>query len=380
MTPAARAAAAIAVLDRALAGVPVEQALLGWSRASRYAGSGDRAAVRDLVFDALRRRRSRAARGGSDTGRGLILGWCREAGRDPATIFGAGAHAPEALTAAEAASGRDPTADEATDLPDWLLPPLRRSLGDEFQKVAEAFGDRAPVWLRVNRLRATPEAARAALLAEGIDAIPRPGWSEALRVQTGARGIARSRAYLVGLVELQDLSPQLAVAALGDVRGLRTLDLCAGGGGKALALMAAGAQVQAHDIDPGRMADLPARARRAGAQVVIAPPRGTYDLVVVDAPCSGSGTWRRDPAGRWRLTPEKLRAVQAAQRQILADATPLVAPGGRLAYMTCSLLDDENGNQINWLEDGGALTEISRHHFGPLRESDGFFLSILQRS
>ncbi|AXC50721.1 RsmB/NOP family class I SAM-dependent RNA methyltransferase [Paracoccus suum] len=387
MTPSARADAAITILDRILAGAPAEAELLRWSRASRFAGSGDRAAVRDLVFDALRRRRSLAALGGADTGRGLILGALRDSGTDPASVFGAGPHAPRVLTGAETAGGRQPTEVEATDLPDWLLPELQDSLGPRLGAVAAAMRERAPVWLRVNRLRATPDDAITALGADGITVVPHPDWPEALEVAEGNRRIAHSKAYLDGLVELQDLSPQLAVAALGDMSGQQALDFCAGGGGKALALAAAGAaRVLAHDANPRRMADLPARASRAGARITLAPPGSTtldrqFDLVVADVPCSGSGSWRRDPAGRWRLTPDRLAELVKIQAQILDQAALRVRPGGRLAYMTCSQLRRENDDQIAaFCARHPAAHEVLRRHFDPLNASDGFFLSVVTLS
>jgi len=380
MTPAARAAAAAAILDRVLAGEPAAAALLRWARGSRFAGSGDRAAVRDLVHDALRRRRSRAARGGALTGRGLILGLCRETGTDPDTLFGAGPHALAPLSPEERAAGREPDAHEAMDLPDWLLPQLEASLGPDLAAVAAALRHRAPVWLRANALRASPGEAAAALAAEAIATEPAAELATALRVTAGERRVAASRAYREGLVELQDLSPQLAVAALGPLDGQEVLDFCAGGGGKSLALAAAGARVVAHDAEARRMADLPARAARAGARLRIAAPgtvAGRFDLVVADVPCSGSGSWRRDPAGKWRLTPDRLAALTATQDAILDAAARHVRPGGRLAYMTCSLLEAENGERLAaFLGRRDGFAPLLQRCMTPLAESDGFFLGL----
>ncbi len=382
MTPAARAAAAIAILDRILAGDPAEPALLRWSRASRFAGSGDRAAVRDLVFDSLRRLRSRAALGGAMTGRGLMLGLCRDEGLDPAQIFTGEGHAPPMLSADELQAGRAPDADEAMDLPDWLLPFWRSALGPDAQAVALAMRDRAPVWLRVNSGRTDPARAMAALAQEGIEAQPHPDLPGALRVTAGARKLAGAQAYRDGLVELQDLSPQLACAALPAQGSL--LDFCAGGGGKALALAARGASpVVAHDIDPGRMADLPTRAARAGVRIRIAPPgkvSGRFDLVVADVPCSGSGTWRRTPDAKWRLTEADLHRLQGLQTRILDQVAGFVAPGGHLAYMTCSVLDAENRDQITaFLDRSTGFEVLAQQRFTPLSGSDGFFLALMRR-
>lgn len=382
MTPAARVDAAIAILDRILAGEPAEPALLRWSRASRYAGSGDRAAVRDLVFDSLRRLRSRAVLGGALTGRGLMLGMCRDDNTDPALIFSGEGHAPPVLSPDEMAAPRAPDAGERLDLPDWLLPLWQEALGPEAEAVALAMRDRAPLWLRVNLRRTDPGRALAALADDGIAAQPHAELPSALRVTEGARKIASSRAYHDGLVELQDLSPQLACAAL-PVRG-SLLDFCAGGGGKALALAARGAHpVTAHDINPARMADLPARAARAGVQIRIAPPgqvSGRFDLVVADVPCSGSGTWRRAPDAKWRLKATDLDRLQGVQAGILDQAARLVTPGGHLAYMTCSVLRGENSDQADsFLARSPGFEPVSQHRFSPLGASDGFFLALMRR-
>lgn len=384
MTPAARAGTAVTLLDRILAGEAAEAALTNWARASRYAGSGDRAAVRDLVFDALRRRRSRAALGGADTGRGLILGGLREAGADPDAIFGAGPHAPAPLTEAERGGGRAPTPAEALNLPDWLLPAFTEALGPDLPAVAERLASRAPVWLRANLLKASPEEAAAALAAEGIAVEPAPGLPQALRVTEGARRLRGARAYREGLVEVQDLSPQRAVALLGRQDGAEVLDFCAGGGGKALALAAAGAaRIVAHDRDAGRMADLPARAARAGATIEVVRPGGVagrFDLVVADVPCSGSGTWARSPDARWRLTPAALDRLVQVQAGILDEAAAHVRPGGRLALMTCSLLRAENEAQADaFLDRHRGFVAGPSLRLTPLAGGDGFFVACFDR-
>lgn len=380
MTPAARLSAAIGVLDRVLAGESAEKALTNWGRASRFAGSGDRAAVRDLVFDALRQRRSMAALGGGMTGRGLILGLARAAGEE--ALFSGEGHAPATPRPDEA--GRAPEGTEALDLPDWLVPELRRSLGDRLEPVAEALRRRAPVFLRVNLGKADPQRAITALAAEGIAARPHPLAKTALEVTENARKIQNSQAYLTGLVELQDAASQAVVEALPLTDGMRVLDHCAGGGGKTLAMAArAKLRIHAHDIVARRMADLPERARRAGAKVTLTErPAGQapYDLVLVDAPCSGSGSWRRDPEGKWRLDANALQDVCARQAAILDEVAPWVAKGGWLAYATCSLLEAENGDQLaRFLRDhvGWALEDERR--FTPLEGGDGFYLAILRR-
>ena len=353
MTPAARVQAAIEILDAYLAGKPAEQALTGWARRSRFAGSKDRAAVRDHVFDALRSQRSLAALGGAETGRGLMLGACRRDGVDPAAVFTGEGHAPAPLSAEEQAAGHPPAAEaEALDIPDWLWPDFTASLGAEAEAAARALQRRAPVHLRVNLARADRATAIAALAEDGVICRPHAAADTALDVTEGARRIRNAAAYRDGRVELQDAASQALVQALPLKDGMRVLDYCAGGGGKTLAMGArAKLRLYAHDAAPQRMRDLPERAARAGlavellegAAVARAAP---FDLVLCDVPCSGSGAWRRAPEGKWRLTAEKLDEVIATQAAILDRAAGLVAPGGVLAYATCSLLARENSDQI----------------------------------
>lgn len=384
MTPAAHISAAIEVLDAWLAGAPAERALTDWGRAHRFAGSGDRAAIRDLVYDALRCRRSFAWAGGAETGRGLMLGRLRLGGTDPADLFTGADHAPAPVRAAE--TGRPP--EEAPepvrlDVPDWLWPRLQHSLGAEAAPAMAAQRRRAPVWLRVNAARTTVAAAVASLAEAGIATRPHPEVSFALEATENARRISASDAYAGGLVELQDVASQAVVAALGDVGGLEVLDFCAGGGGKALDLAARGALVTAHDANPARMHDLGPRAARAGVRIATAtaealPRHGPFPLVLVDAPCSGSGTWRRDPEGKWRLTPERLSDLSALQGRVLAQAARLVGPGGRLAYVTCSLLAEETAAPVESFLDGHPGWQvIDRRQFLPDAPGDGFSLAVL---
>ncbi|MFC0201736.1 RsmB/NOP family class I SAM-dependent RNA methyltransferase [Paracoccus rhizosphaerae] len=380
MTPAARIAAAIGVLDEILTGSPAEQALLRWSRASRFAGSGDRAALRDLVFGALRRRDSYAALGGALTGRGLMIGHARAEDLPLDDIFSGQGHGPAPLTPAETAHR---ASDLPDDLPDWLRPDWQAALGPLAAEVAAAMTDRAPVWLRVNLARTDPPAAIAALAAEGIGTEPSELLPSALRVTANERTVARSAAYRDGLVELQDLSPQLACARLPLSPRMSVLDFCAGGGGKTLAIGARqpDARLTAHDASVARMADLPARAARAGLRVTVADrPKGSFDLVVADVPCSGSGTWRRTPDAKWRLDRRRLDDLVALQAQILDRVAPLVAQGGWLAYMTCSVLTAENGRQVSdFLARRQGFRLVEDRLWTPLSGGDGFFLAILGR-
>lgn len=380
MTPSARIAAAADVLDRVLAGVGAESALTNWGRASRYAGSGDRSAIRDLVFSALRCRRSFAALGGGLTGRGLMLGLAREAGQDVGVLFNGEGHALAPPGPQEAGRAPDPL--EALDCPDWLAPDLKASLGSGFAPVMERLRHRAPVFLRVNAARIDVAGATAALAAEGIGAVPHRVAGFALEVMEGARKIQSCSTYAEGLVELQDASSQAVVEALPLTAGMRVLDLCAGGGGKTLAMAArAPVRVWAHDAHPRRMKDLLPRAIRAGARISISDnPENTapYHLVLADVPCSGSGSWRRDPEGKWTLTPANLAKIEVLQAAILDRAAPMVAVGGVLAYATCSLLSAENEAQVTeFLARNRTWDCKLQRRFTPLDGGDGFFLAIL---
>jgi 16S rRNA (cytosine967-C5)-methyltransferase len=385
MTPAARVQAAIELLDAILSGIPAEKALTGWARKSRFAGSKDRVAIRDHVFHALRCKRSFAVRGGGLTGRGLMIGALRAAGADPDAIFTGARYAPAPLSEDERKPG-EPEARDRMDLPDWLIDRFEASLGDSALPTALALRDRAPVMARVHLGKTTRDNAIAALAEEGIIAHPDPAAASALRIEEGARRLASSRAYCSGLLELQDGSSQAAMEWIAVAPGARVLDYCAGGGGKLLAL-AAQAQGRwfAHDANAQRMADLPARAARAGVEVSILEGRdlrGTapFDLVLCDAPCSGSGTWRRTPDMKWRLTPARLAELIEVQTMVLDEGAQLVAEAGRLAYATCSVLQEENEAQVAaFLARHPAWHCEDRHAWPVSAHGDGFYLAILTR-
>lgn len=389
MTPGARIAAAIEVLDAIAGGTPAEKALTNWARAHRFAGSGDRAAIRDHVFDALRCRRSFAWLGGSETGRGLMIGMIRAAGDDPAELFNGQGYAPDPLSSEEAGVRPEGNMPDAVrlDCADWILPQLRRSLGPDTEPILTAMRTRADVILRVNLARCDRETASAALAREGIETRPHPAARTALTVTGGARRIRNSNALQDGLVELQDASSQAAVLELEAMsKGRRVLDYCAGGGGKSLGLAALGAEVTAHDIDPARMKDIGPRARRAGATIATATPaelrrHSPYELVLVDAPCSGSGAWRRQPEAKWSLTEGRLSELVEIQSKIVREAAELVAPGGVLAYATCSLLEVENeAIARDFLNGSDRFTGISMRRWSPNDGADGFFLAMMRNT
>ena len=386
MTPAARQSAAIDLLDRILAGEAAEAALTRWARGARYAGSGDREAVRDWVYRALRQRRSALAWSGqcSETGRALILGLLGMDGQGPEGWTGTH-HAPAPPTTAEADAPIDPPAMSravAGDVPDWLLPLFDAALGAQADAVLARMRDRAPVFLRLHARRADHAAVIVELADAGIEARPHPLSPHALELSGATRRLKATAAFTDGRVELQDAASQAVVDAVAAQvpTGARVLDFCAGGGGKALALAALGFRVTAHDIDPQRMRDLPARADRAGDRIELATaPTGLWDCVLVDAPCSGSGSWRRTPEAKWRLTPDRLDELQATQDRILRQAAGLVAPGGLLSYATCSLFREENEARIEtFCQQLPQWEVLSQWRWTSLDGGDGFFLSLLR--
>lgn len=385
MTPGARVAAAIEILDAIDTGLAAEQALSRWARGSRFAGSKDRAAVRDHVFDVLRRFNSAAALGGDTTGRARMIGVLRAQEIDPESLFTGDGHAPAILDPSETLMPSVPDEWSIThDLPAWLEDEFTASLGDKADETAHLLRLRAPVTLRVNTLKTTLPLAQKALAEDGIECAPIEMAATGLKITEGARRLRNSSAYLDGLVELQDAASQAVVAHLPNVA--RCLDYCAGGGGKSLALAASvGARVFAHDINPRRMQDLPKRADRAGVHIeqldtddLLA--HAPFDMVFCDAPCSGSGAWRRSPEGKWTLTPDRLAQLHDIQVDILTSAAPLVAPSGWLIYATCSVLQCENEQSIaRFVNENPDWRCVSQKRIDVCNDADGFFVAHLTR-
>jgi 16S rRNA (cytosine967-C5)-methyltransferase len=432
VTPGARLAAAIEVLaDIGARRRPAADTLKDWGLSHRFAGSGDRAGIAGLVYDALRRRASSAYIMGEDTPRATALGMLvRERGLAVDAVMqlasGAG-HSPPPLTDAERV--RLAAADMAAapphvrgDYPEWLDPYLARVLGDERAEEGAALASRAPLDLRANTIKATRDEAATSLADLG----PEPTrWSPQglrikLRADAKSPAVHAEFAYLKGMVEIQDEGSQLAALLADPKPGEQVLDLCAGGGGKTLAMAAAmqnKGQVYATDDDKRRLAPIHDRLDRSGARnVQVRPPKsvgneladleGRLDLVLIDAPCTGIGAWRRNPDAKWRVRPGALEVRQKEQAETLERAVPLVKAGGRIAYVTCSVLDEENGAQIRaftarhpdfsvekpdrvadalgdraYLFKRAALGSAEGLLMTPRRtDTDGFFVSILRRS
>jgi 16S rRNA (cytosine967-C5)-methyltransferase len=389
MTPAARLQATAEILDEVIAaarddGPPADSIVTRYFKLRRYAGSKDRRAVRELVFRAIRRSAERPP-----SGRSAILGLAEE-DSELAPLFGE-VRGPEPRQPGDIAA-------PSALIPEWLDPELSPLVGLEERA---ALLQRAPLDLRVNVLRGSRDEA----LSQLPEARPTPLSPWGLRLPAESR-IDDHPAFATGLIEVQDEGSQLIALACGAKDGETILDLCAGAGGKSLALASAAprARIVAADSNRGRLAKLPPRAARAGAVIetrLLSPPKeiaelselsAGCDLVLVDAPCSGSGTWRRNPEGRWRLTPERLERVTAVQARLLDIAAEMVRPGGRLVYAVCSLLSREGAGQAaaflsrhsSWImqqpEVGGGRPDGGGLLLTPGQDgTDGFFIAEFRR-
>jgi 16S rRNA (cytosine967-C5)-methyltransferase len=372
MTPAARITAAIeAMADIEAHRRPAADALKDWGLSHRFAGSKDRAAIASLVYDGLRRKASAAWLMDDPSPRAAILGTLRlQRGMELdgiAALFSGEGHAPPPLSGAEqerlATGSLDGApAHVAGDCPEWIAPSLARAFGDDLVAELKALAARAPLDIRVNSLKASREEARAALSHLGPTETPHSPLGLRVAPSEDGRGPALQAEpeFLKGWFEIQDEGSQLAALLTGAKAGEQAVDLCAGAGGKTLALAALmdnAGQIYATDEGPRRLAPIHERLKRSGARnVQVRTPRGRadavadldgrVDCVLVDAPCTGSGTWRRNPDAKWRLRPGTLEVRRREQAAVLDRAARLAKPGGRIVYVTCSVLPEENDEAV----------------------------------
>ena len=355
MRPDARIQAAIDILTALeTTDQPADRLIRDHFRKRRYAGSKDRAAVAERVFQVLRHSVSLAWTMQDDSPRALVLAAVARGGEDPDTLFTGQQHAPAPLTEAEhkqlkSAATETPLHVEG-EFPAFLEPELARAFGDRVLREMSAFPGRAPTDLRANALKAARDEVLRTLKEQGYDAAPTPHSPVGIRIASGGAGLDRTPAFESGLFEFQDEAAQIASILVAPQPGERILDLAAGAGGKSLALAALSnneATIVATDIRAAALEQLRLRAERAGAQVGIRPdPQGPFDAVLLDAPCTGTGTWRRQPELRGRLTASLLAKRIAVQDELLDSAARFVKPGGRLIYATCSILPSENQERI----------------------------------
>ena len=372
MTPAARLSAAIEVIaDIETRRRPAADVLKDWGHAHRFAGSSDRAAIAGLVYDTLRRKASSAWLMGEANPRAALLGMLRrERGLDVeqiAALCSGARFAPAPLTESERAALTGEALAGAPapvlgDYPEWLDPHFSRVFKDDRAAEGAALASRAPLDLRVNALKGEREELLpklAHLKAEATRWAP-IGLRIRLAADAKSPAIHAEPAFLKGAIEIQDEGSQLAALFAGAKPGEQVVDLAAGAGGKTLALSAVmenHGQIYAADIDKRQLAPIHERMARAGARnIQVRTPRGEtdvlgdlvgrIDLVLIDAPCTGTGAWRRNPDAKWRVRPGAL-AERVKQQQVLLDRAPaLLKGGGRIAYVTCSVLVEENGDQV----------------------------------
>ena len=381
MTPGARLQAAIELLDRiASARQPADQLIKAWGAANRYAGSKDRKAIAERVYVALRQPPTQST-GLGESGRGRVLaslalhdGLSRA---DIAALFSGVGHSPQVLTADEDAALEAPA---SAPLPALLLNQLERTFGRDAALEAEALlSTRAPLDIRINSLRSDIGALLATFAEIGITAEPTPFSARGLRL-AGAPDLAPLDVFKAGNFEVQDEGSQLCAIIAASHNPSLVVDYCAGGGGKTLALAAEDRRLVACDINAQRLEAIKPRLARAGVAADLRKlgPKGEgvqdlvgqADLVLVDAPCTGSGTWRRRPEEAWRLTREDIVRFAKTQAMVLDRAQTLVRPGGRLAYVTCSVLNSENGK--------GAAQFLARHpKFRPVPIQDALDTDLL---
>lgn len=427
MTPAARVQAAIDLLDEIAAGpAAADRVVAAFFRARRYAGAKDRGAITDLVYAVLRRQGELRWRlGGPADGRGMVLAHLvladDNAADGPVALFSGERYAPAPLDTEEQAlvarlrADRDATPPEAAraNMPAWLWPDLTRRFGADVEPECQALNARAPVDLRVNTLKTTQAAVLARLADDGIEAVP-GSWSPTCVRLTGRPALTTHPLVRDGHVEPQDEGSQIVALLTAAERQQQVVDLCAGAGGKSLALAAEmdnTGQVYALDNDRRRLQRLTPRLQRAGARNLqmraigglddpwLADLHAKADRVLVDAPCSGTGAWRRQPEARWRLSRAAIDADIRTQAALLDAAAALIRPGGRLIYATCSVLMQENEDQIaGFLErtpgfEMLSVSDIWRETIGdhapddedmilltPHRHgTDGFFVAIMSR-
>ena len=383
MTPGARVAAQIDILEAILSGVPAEKAMTNWARGNRFAGSKDRAALRDLVFQALRCRRSAGALPVPQSARAWAIGALRANGADPNEFFTGIAHAPAALSADDVTPL--PSDRDRLDLQGWVIDLLTQQYGfEQTAEIGAVLRHRAPITLRVNLQKTTRAQLKAELAKAEIETTLNPASDTALTVLSNPRRAVLQPCFEQGWFELQDAASQAVADAIA-ING-RVLDYCAGGGGKSLALAArSGSKIFAHDISAARMAEIGPRAARGGHEIEVISPQdlanlAKFDTVVCDLPCSGSGAWRRSPEGKWSLTSEDLEAFVLLQRDIIAKAITYLAPNACLALITCSIFEAENQAQRRFISDTfPELTFCSTEQYLPSATQDGLYLVIFKK-
>ena len=389
MTPAAQIFSASQILQEILEGKRANSSLKQWSKKNRYAGSKDRRAISDFVYDSLRIKRSALSKiKAPHSGRNWAVGVLLEANEDLEKYFNDETYASSRLTEEEKFAikkAREYTnpPDVEFNIPAFLWQTWTADLGGDALTVAKALCKRAPSFLRVNIRKTTIEKVQKILSGDSIQTEQHPSVLTALLVIDGQNKIKKSKAYIDGLVEIQDASSQASVINLPRDNKLKVLDYCCGSGGKSLALDAwTKGKIFAHDISPDRTLDLKTRAERSNAHItkISKPIKERFDVIFCDVPCSGSGSWRRDPDGKWKLNANKWQNLLNTQIEILNEAKEHLKKDGILVYATCSVLLSENYKQLEKFCLINPEFEIKKaQQLLPSDLGDGFFYGFLKK-
>ena len=379
----------IEILDTYLDEAKINFVLRKWAIKHRFAGSSDRRKIKDIIFDIIRQKKSCEHVGGGFSGRNLLIGYLKLKGTELSSVFDNSKFGPKELTIKEQNINVDFSNLSniyELDFPSWLIPILRRSLQSEFNNVVKALRNRSNVQLRVNLKKISRLNAIKKLKKNNIECEINELCSTALNVLSGAQHILTSPCFENGFVELQDAGSQLVSELIEINYNDKVLDMCAGAGGKSLAI-SCGAEMDATyyawDINFDRMKDIDARSKRAGVKiekVIKLSSKSFYNKIIIDAPCSGSGSWRRDPEGKWRLDEDILENYVKTQKELILKGLKLLAPRGQILYITCSILDIENGKLIDDLISSVLSLRLVRSiSLVPSSKSDGFYGAVLEK-
>ena len=379
----------IEILDTYLDEAKINFVLRKWAIKHRFAGSSDRRKIKDIIFDIIRQKKSCEHVGGGFSGRNLLIGYLKLKGTELSSVFDNSKFGPKELTIKEQNINVDFSNLSniyELDFPSWLIPILRRSLQSEFNNVVKALRNRSNVQLRVNLKKISRLNAIKKLKKNNIECEINKLCSTALNVLSGAQHILTSPCFENGFVELQDAGSQLVSELIEINYNDKVLDMCAGAGGKSLAI-SCGAELDATyfawDVNFDRMKDIDARSKRAGVKiekVIKLSSKSFYNKIIIDAPCSGSGSWRRDPEGKWRLDEDILENYVKTQKELILKGLKLLAPRGQILYITCSILDIENGKLIDDLISSVLSLRLVRSiSLVPSSKSDGFYGAVLEK-
>ena len=379
----------IEILDTYLNEAKIDFVLKKWAIKHRFAGSSDRRKIKDIIFDIIRQKKSCEHVGGGFSGRNLLIGYLKLKGTELSSVFDNSKFGPEELTIKEQNINVDLSNLSniyELDFPSWLIPILRRSLLNEFSNVVKTLRNRSHIQLRVNLKKISRLNAMKKLQKNNIECEINELCSTALNVLNGAQHILTSQCFENGFVELQDAGSQLVSGLIEINYNDKVLDMCAGAGGKSLAISCGAEQDATYfawDVNFDRMKDIDARSKRAGVKiekVIKLSSKSFYNKIIIDAPCSGSGSWRRDPEGKWRLDEDILENYVKTQKELILKGLKLLAPRGQILYITCSILDIENDKLIDDLISSVLSLKLVRSiSLVPSSKSDGFYGAVLEK-